>query len=137
MKKLSVIIPLYNVRDYVSRAAISIASQAFPGLEVVVVDDGSTDDSQAEFISYLNGIDVVAIRQENAGPGAARNAGIYASSGEYIMFMDSDDFLLPDAFKNILEALETGKPDILFGMYLRWVSDQGLLKGASYDVNSR
>ena len=128
-KKLSVIIPLYNVKAYVSKAADSIASQTFDGLEVVVVDDGSTDGSLEACVNYLPKVDVVSIQQENAGLSAARNEGIYAASGEYIMFLDADDFLLPGAFENINAALEANGPDVLFGRYLRWSPEKGLLEG--------
>ena len=134
-KKLSVIIPLYNVEDYIVRAAKSIASQAFEGLEVVVVDDGSTDKSLEVCAKYLQGVDARFISQDNTGPGGARNTGIFEASGEYIMFVDADDFLLPDAFKNILTKLENSKPDVLFGRYLKWMDDIGLLKASDYDYS--
>ena len=132
-KLLSVIVPLFNVEEFAERAAKSIASQAFDGLEVVLVDDGSTDNSMGIFASGLQGLDVLAIQQENKGPGGARNTGIRAATGEYIMFLDGDDFLLPGAFENIMAALdEACGPDVLFGRYLRWTPESGFLKGAEY-----
>lgn len=134
-KKLSIIIPLYNVEEYVAKAAESVASQSFDGLEVVVIDDGSTDNSFEVCMKALERLDVVSIRQENAGQSAARNAGIEAASGEYILFLDSDDFLLPDALKNIMHILENEKLDVLFGRYLRWTPETGFIKGKEYDFN--
>ena len=134
-KKLSVIIPLYNVEAYAAKAAASIARQAFDGLEVVVVDDGSSDNSFDVCVNGLPGLDIISIRQKNSGLSSARNTGMKAASGEYILFLDSDDFLMPDAFKNILFALEEKKPDVLFGRYLRWTPSTGLIKGKKYDFN--
>ena len=134
-KKLSIIIPLYNVEPYVHRAAESIAAQAFDGLEVILVDDGSTDNSSDTFIKHAPGINVTTIKQKNTGPGGARNTGICAASGDYIMFIDGDDFLLPSALQNILTALEKEQPDVLFGRYLRWMPDAGLLKSERHQFN--
>ena len=133
MKKLSVIIPLYNVENYVARTATSVTSQAFVGLEVVVVDDGSTDKSLDVCVRHLSDLDIVVIQQENAGLSAARNAGILASSGQYLMFLDSDDFLIPNAFENILPILDSETPDVLFGRYLRWTPDRGFWSSNPYE----
>ncbi|MCL2399552.1 MAG: glycosyltransferase [Defluviitaleaceae bacterium] len=131
--KLSVIIPLYNVEPYVQRAAESITNQAFDGLEVVVVDDGSTDQSLEVCLKHLPNIKVIPIQQENAGLSAARNTGIYSATGEYIMFLDADDFLLPNAFANILAMLEDEQPEVLFGRYLRWSTSTGFLESKPYN----
>jgi len=133
MKKLSVIIPLYNVENYVAKAANSIASQAFDGLEVIVIDDGSTDNSLDVCMEHLGSVDTVIIQQENLGLSCARNAGIQASSGQYILFLDSDDFLLPNAFENILHLLESKTPDVLFGRYLLWAPSKGLWGSNPYE----
>ncbi|MCL2047494.1 MAG: glycosyltransferase [Defluviitaleaceae bacterium] len=124
-KLLSVIVPLFNVQDYVQKAAESLSSQAFDGLEIVAVDDGSTDDSLAVFLENLSGINAAIIRQENAGLSAARNAGINAATGQYILFLDSDDYLLPNAIKNICGLLTSQQPDIIYGRFLRWNPQKG------------
>ena len=126
-KKLSVIVTLYNVEPYVIRTTRSIISQAFKGLEVILVDDGSTDCSLDVCVNHLSGVDVIPIRQKNTGPGGARNTGIRAASGEYVMFIDGDDFILPETFQNILAVLEDEQPDVLFGRYMRWLPDTGLM----------
>lgn len=126
-KKLSIIIPLYNVEMHIANAAKSIKEQSFKGLEIVLVDDGSTDNSLDAFVSSLHGLDVTPIKQENTGPGGARNAGILAATGEYIIFVDADDFLLPEALQNILQVLGSDKPDVLFGRYLRYMPSTGLI----------
>ena len=131
-KKLSIIIPLYNVESYVSTAADSITAQVFDELEVVAIDDGSTDHSLDVCMSHLSGVDVVVISQENIGLGGARNAGILAATGEYVMFLDADDFLLPNAFKNIMHILVSKRPDILFGRHLRWLPNKGFFRSHPY-----
>jgi len=115
------------VATYAQQVAESITKQAFDGLEVILVDDGSTDNSLECFKNYFKGIDVTCIRQENTGPGGARNAGINVSAGRYLLFLDGDDFLLPGAINNINEVLCVEQPDVIFGRYLRWVETKGYL----------
>ncbi|MCL1999350.1 MAG: glycosyltransferase family 2 protein, partial [Turicibacter sp.] len=117
MTKLSVIIPMYNVGEYVRRAAESLLIGGVEDwLEVIAVDDGSTDDTisicEESFGNFAN---FQLISQPNTGPGGARNTGITAATGEYIMFLDGDDFLLPNALQNILALLEKENPTVLFG----------------------
>ena len=133
MKKLSVIIPLFNVEKYISLATESIVSQAFNGLEIVAVDDGSTDNSYEVCLKGLAGLDVIGIKQQNTGPGGARNTALKIATGEYILFLDGDDFLLPGAFENILNNLDKHKPDVLFGRYLKWMQGRGFLRSKIYD----
>ena len=129
--KISVVIPLYNVAEYADKAAKSIKSQAFAGLEIVLVDDGSTDDSLERYAECLDGLNVVKLSQSNSGPGGARNTGIKNASGEYIAFLDADDFFLPNAFSNIRSALENDNPDVLFGRFHLWTADKGLVRTKS------
>jgi len=132
-KKLSVIIPMFNVADCVARAARSIAVQQSDKLEIVLVDDGSVDDSLQVCMENLYCTDVVVIKQPNKGLSGARNAGIWASSGEYVLFLDADDFLLPNAIVNICTLLESSQPDVLFGRYLRWSPEGGFYKSKPYN----
>jgi glycosyltransferase involved in cell wall biosynthesis len=92
--KVSIIIPLYNKAPYVRRALDSIAAQSLSDFEVIVIDDGSTDDGAAIVTGYPDAR-YRLIRQANAGPGAARNTGIAQSRGEFIAFLDADDEWLP------------------------------------------
>ncbi len=90
---VSVIIPNYNYARYLPQAIDSVLAQTYPRVEIVVVDDGSRDDSAAVLERY--GSQINAIRQQNQGVAAARNRGAQASSGEYLAFLDADDYWLP------------------------------------------
>jgi glycosyltransferase involved in cell wall biosynthesis len=91
---VSVIIPTYNRREYLSRAIDSVLGQTYPGFELLVVDDGSTDETPDLLKAY--GRDIRVIRQANSGVSSARNAGIRAAGGELIALLDSDDSWLPE-----------------------------------------
>ena len=94
MPFFSVVVPVYNVRQWVGRAIESILAQTFEDFELILIDDGSPDDS-AEVMAQYTDPRVKLIRQENRGQGGARNRGIEASMGEWITFLDPDDQWLP------------------------------------------
>src|SRR5437660_1074209 len=96
LPQVSVIIPAYNTAHYIGGALASVFAQRFSNFEVIVVNDGSTDCERLELAigSYLSRI--TYLKQENRGPGAARNLGIRHSHGEYLAFLDSDDSWLPE-----------------------------------------
>lgn len=93
MKSVSVVIPTYNYAQYLGEAIDSALAQTLPPLEVIVVDDGSTDDTPQVLAAYGDRIRV--LRQMNAGVAIARNSGIGAARGEYVAFLDADDVWLP------------------------------------------
>ena len=95
--RVSIVIPTYNYGEYLGEAISSCLRQSYPDLEIVVVDDGSTDNTRTVCDSFGNKI--VYIHQENKGVSAARNAGLERISGEFVTFLDSDDFLTPDSVK--------------------------------------
>lgn len=102
--RFSVIIPLYNKAPYVKKALNSVIVQSFRDFEVIVVDDGSTDDSfiAAREILEVSSINYYLIRQKNEGVSTARNNGVAASHGDYICFLDADDWWAP----NFLEKMD-------------------------------
>lgn len=105
--RFSVLIPVYNREKYVRQAVESVLSQTFTSFEVFAIDDGSTDRSAEILKSFGNRIRF--LQQSNRGPEAARNAGAALAQGEYLVFLDSDDFLFPYAFETydrILRALD-------------------------------
>jgi glycosyltransferase involved in cell wall biosynthesis len=102
----SVIIPAYNVAPWIGETLESVLAQDLPSLEIIVVDDGSTDDTAgvvAKFGQYVR-----YVRQDNAGQGAARNRGIRLAQGDYIAFVDGDDVWLPNKLRLQWDALQSG-----------------------------
>ncbi len=105
-KKISVIIPLYNCSLLVSRALESVNNQSIEeNIEVLIIDDGSTDDS-VEVVKKSN-INAEVIHQENQGPAVARNKGIEIASGEYIAFLDADDYWEPEFLNSTVSFMES------------------------------
>src|SRR5829696_17619 len=100
---VSVVIPCYNQAHFLGEAIESVLDQSYPNFEIIVVDDGSPDDTSEVAGRYP---EVSLVRQENRGLSGARNAGLARSEGEYVVFLDADDRLLPEALETHLEHLE-------------------------------
>ena len=113
--KISVIVPVYNVESYLEQCLNSILTQLYTDLEIILVNDGSTDQSASiceEFATKDSRIKV--IHQTNAGVSSARNTGILEATGDYITFVDSDDWLEPMMYQKIMSvALSNGLPDVV------------------------
>ena len=110
MKKLSIIIPVYNVEKYLAKCLDSVIYPDLSGYEIIVVNDGSTDNSPAIANDYGAKYPklIKIVDKENGGLGSARNAGLEAAQGEYVLFLDSDDWLAENAVAEILEETEKG-----------------------------
>ena len=108
MPKFSVIVPVYNVEKYIKKCLDSIFNQSFKDFEVIVINDGTKDNSMDIVKKY----DVKIIEQENKGLSEARNAGVKKATGDYIIFIDSDDYIENDLFKEINKSLDNN-PDIV------------------------
>ncbi|AQT68646.1 Chondroitin polymerase [Anaerohalosphaera lusitana] len=118
MPKISVCIPTYNRRDYICETIESILDQTYKDYEIVVVDDGSTDDTKQ--VLDEKGYPVRYHYQQNCGDAAARNTLIDLADGEYIAFLDSDDLYYPDTLERMIAAAETEKDDVIvYGPYMR------------------
>lgn len=113
MKKVSVIIPVYNTAQYLNRCLDSVRHQTYTDLEIICVDDGSTDGSQ-DIVDEYGRIDsrFIVIHQKNGGESSARNTGLLKSTGDYIGFMDCDDWIEPDMYEILVDALEANCSDI-------------------------
>ncbi len=124
--KLSVIVPMYNRRDYIARCIDSILGQTLRELEVICVDDGSTDGS-AELCEQRYGAEprFRLVRQANAGAGAARNRGLELARGRYVTFVDSDDYLLPEGCAQMYALAEAAKADVLDSLGRYSAGDDG------------
>ena len=113
--KVTVVVPVYNVQDYLQECLDSLVNQTLRDIEIICVNDGSTDNS-LEIVREYAGRDgrVSVISQLNAGPSAARNRGLEIARGEYVIFIDSDDSLLPDALEKLYRHASEEKLDILY-----------------------
>ena len=113
---ISVIVPVYNVDQYLSECLNSIIHQTYQNLEIILVDDGSTDDSGKICDQYSNGdTRIKVIHQENKGVAAARNVGISNASGTYVAFIDADDWIEPDMFEDLRNQM--GNADVITAGY--------------------
>lgn len=114
MKKVSVIIPVYNGENFIIKCIESILNQTYNNIEIIIVNDGSIDNTQnvCEEISKKND-NVILINKHNEGPGAARMTGIKKAIGEYISFIDSDDYIGKEFYEKLIGALEENDADIV------------------------
>ncbi len=110
---ISVIIPVYNAQQYISRCLDSICRQTYHNLEMIAVDDGSVDGSKA-MLDRLSQRDarIRIIHQPNKGPAAARNTGVRAASGEFVLFVDSDDWIYPNHVQHLYQMAKETRIDI-------------------------
>lgn len=124
-KKLSLIIPVYNTADYLEKCIRSAMNQTYSNIEIICVDDGSSDGSE-KIVDELAGEDerLVVVHQKNAGESAARNAGLKLASGEYIGFMDCDDWIEPDMYETLITSLERNGCDISCGGWFEEFQDK-------------
>lgn len=111
MPKVSVVIPTYNNALYIVEAVESVLNQTFKDFEIIVVDDGSKDNTKEVLKPYIDK-DLIRYKyQDNQGPGVARNTGILSAKGDYIAFLDSDDTLTKDSLERRLSLIES-EPDL-------------------------
>ena len=108
MPTFSIIIPVYGVENYIKRCLDSVFAQTYGNVEVIVVNDGTKDNS----IEIVKNYQVKIINQENAGLSAARNTGVKYATGDYIFFLDSDDYIEPDLLLEVSKMLDNN-PDLI------------------------
>jgi len=128
---VSIIVPTFNRRQLLCDTLESIYKQTYRPIEVLVVDDGSTDDTESYVTEWArkhnitNVFDVCYIRQENSGPSAARNRGISEAKGDYVQFLDSDDILLPDKIQDGISAFMSDSDlDLVYCLRGDWDPDK-------------
>lgn len=116
--KVSVVVPAYNVERYIRRCIDSLLVQSLKEIEIIIVDDGSSDSTGLIADEYA-AMDarIVSVHQENKGLGFARNAGMTRASGLYVGFVDSDDWVDPEMFENLFVLAESNKADVVFSGY--------------------
>lgn len=122
--RLSLVVPVYNVAAYLPRCLESLALLDPPADEIVVVDDGSTDDCPRILEEWAGRLPQMrVVRQENGGLSAARNTGLALATGTYLAFVDSDDTLVPEAYRRALELAEAEQLDLV--MFNGWFHHEG------------
>lgn len=132
---ISVIIPVYNVSDYLERCVDSAINQTYKNLEIILVDDGSTDNSPIICDNYAKKNENIKVyHKKNGGLSDARNYGLEKSKGEYIYFLDSDDWIEEDTIKNLYNALCDVKADVSIGKIYFCCKEEDLNKFT--DINN-
>lgn len=119
MVKISVIVPVFNLEQVITRTLESICNQSYKNFEIIIIDDGSTDNSAKVINSYLSNkkIQYKIIKQNNTGVSGARNRGVEEAKGKYIYFLDGDDYIHEDTFKEFSDAIDGTDADVLYCGY--------------------
>ncbi len=122
--RFSILMPVYNRQKYVGQAIDSVLAQTFKDYEFFAIDDGSTDLSAAVLASY--GTRINLLQQSNQGPEVARNKAAALACGEYLVFLDSDDYLFPFALETLDKVISSfGSPTLIMGSMERFDGDEG------------
>ena len=132
--RISVIVPVYNVEDYLKRCVNSLINQTYSNIEVLLIDDGSTD-SSGKLCDEISITDnrIIVIHKQNGGLSSARNTGIKNSSGEYITFIDSDDWIALDTYEYSIKLMKQFSADCVQYDYIM-VSNDNPIKQRKEDV---
>lgn len=118
--KISIIVPVYNVAEYLPQCLDSLVNQTYPNLEIICVNDGSTDNSKEILDEYSKKYDSIRVfDQHNSGASVARNVGITASTGDWLMFVDSDDWIDLNTCEDLLGEALSNKTDIIMCGYVK------------------
>lgn len=121
--EVSVVIPAYNSENFIGQALQSVLAQSFSPREIIIIDDGSTDQTKHVIAGYVGNIKYVY--QENAGPAAARNRGVLEAKSDWIAFLDSDDYWDADHLEQLVENLKKNKDAVLVYCGKKWIDKDG------------
>lgn len=140
--KVTVIVPVYNAHSYIDRCVVSIVNQTYKNIQILLVDDGSTDDSSLLCDEWAKkDARIQVIHKENAGAGMARNTALEYVTGDYVLFVDSDDYIALDTVKKCIDSInEHGSDTVVFGYNLAsvdgtYVPEQIYADKLCYDAN--
>ena len=111
--KISVIIPVYNVEGFIDRCIKSVVNQTLQDIEIIIVNDGSQDNSELVIKKYLNSEKIKYFKKENGGLSSARNFGINCANGEYIAFLDSDDYIDSNMYEEMYRLAKKENADMV------------------------
>jgi len=130
--KISVIIPFFNAEMFLERAINSVLNQSFKNFEVLLINDGSTDNSAIIAKQFIkNSTQIKYLKTENKGPGIARNTGIKHTKGKYLVFLDADDILDKNALKNLHTCITSTKSDLGIARHKMLTSNGDEIKTAN------
>jgi len=134
--KISVVIPAFNAAGWLPAAVASVCSQSRPADEILIVDDGSTDDTGDVCRTFPEGVRYV--RRENGGLSAARNTGVAATTGDWLLFLDADDILVPGALASLARSAESTEAGVVYGFVLQRLGEatKTRLHGIPYAAGS-
>ncbi|RBR31351.1 glycosyltransferase family 2 protein [Enterococcus cecorum] len=133
---VSVIVPVYNSEKYVERCILSILNQTYSSIELILINDGSTDSSLNILDEYSRKDNrIILVNKENEGVSASRNLGIEIATGKYLMFIDNDDFVEPSYVETYVSEIEKYSADLIIGGYQRVNSEKILFKDYPRDAN--
>lgn len=133
--KFSIIMPVYNVSDFLEEAILSVLNQKYQNIQLIIVNDGSTDDSQIIAEKFLKQDKrVILVNKKNEGVSVARNIGLNLATGDYLFFMDSDDVLREDLFMNVHQHLCKSMGSVLMIGYERFNGTK-TFRGKTIDPN--
>ena len=117
---VSIIVPVYNSEKYVERCILSILNQTYSIIELILINDGSTDSSLNILDEYSRKDNrIILVNKENEGVSASRNLGIEIATGKYLMFIDNDDFVEPSYVETYVSEIEKYSADLIIGGYQR------------------
>ena len=133
---VSIIVPAYNVEQYIDECIGDLLDQTYPNIEIIVIDDGSSDATELKCLAWVGKSDKIKYyKQANQGPAAARNRGFRLSNGQFVMFVDGDDRLESGAIETLIDCEKKYQADMVcFDMYL--FDDSGVIARSSAVINS-
>ena len=127
MIKISIIVPVYNVEEYLDECINSLLNQKYDNYEIIIVDDGSTDNSGKICDEYKKKYDIIQVyHKKNSGLSDTRNYGIKKASGDYLMFVDSDDYIEKNILEKITKKIESSKCNILITRFIEKYDDNSI-----------
>lgn len=137
MNKVSIVIPVYNIEEVISHSLDAVVGQTYKDIELILVDDGSTDNSINVAEDYLKrtNMNYIILHQSNKGPSASRNKGIENSKGEWILCLDGDDYILPDTIERMLSAANEYHVSCVFCGF-KGVDDESLKSSSELSSHS-
>ena len=139
MLKITIIIPCYNCEKYIKKCVESILNQTYQNIEIILINDGSTDNTDAVINLIMeNTTNIVYINKENTGVSDTRNVGINEATGDYIMFIDSDDFIEHNYINEFVKGAKDN-PDLIVGGFT-YILNDGLkeqISGIQFEMISK